>query len=351
MIYDKIKIYVTKRVADILEKDAESFELFKRDGITPNKNSLVSLLLINYSEEFQAKQNSLVDKIDLLIKKSASSDKQDKLRNEILDELNKEYAKGETEKTDKAISLKPTKDTEPLIEYVEQYLLKDKSLSEYFRNMFTSYALLPQDKREEIIFKSQYEGLTNAIRSGKKVFITYRNSKKRAEISPFAFARTKEEMHVYLLAVENGTPATFRLSRIRTVKPLYKDASFDDNQLRTFDKMQKYGPQFIYSDVGEIAVKLTVEGLNKYRKIYVHRPIPKKIDGDVFLFDCSEMQVISYFERFGGDALILYPLSVRKKVLGFYNKAIAEYTKLESREKEKYIEEQKKKSHRKPKDE
>ena len=47
-MYEKIKTYTTKRVGDILSKDAENFGFFKTDGITPNKNALLSCLLVNY---------------------------------------------------------------------------------------------------------------------------------------------------------------------------------------------------------------------------------------------------------------------------------------------------------------
>ena len=59
MIYDKIKIYVTAHVADILTKDTEAFEFFKKDGTTLNKNALLTRLVVNYSDEFREKENEL----------------------------------------------------------------------------------------------------------------------------------------------------------------------------------------------------------------------------------------------------------------------------------------------------
>ena len=58
MIYDKIKIYVTAHIADILTKDTEAFEFFKKDGTTLNKNALLTRLIVNYSDEFRERKTS-----------------------------------------------------------------------------------------------------------------------------------------------------------------------------------------------------------------------------------------------------------------------------------------------------
>ena len=56
-MFEKIKTYTTKRVSDILSKYAENFGFLKSDGITPNKNALLSALLINYFDIYnQQKQ-------------------------------------------------------------------------------------------------------------------------------------------------------------------------------------------------------------------------------------------------------------------------------------------------------
>ena len=56
---DKIKINVTAHTAAILQKDAEAFEFFKKDGRTLNKNALLTRLIVNYDETFRAKEHEL----------------------------------------------------------------------------------------------------------------------------------------------------------------------------------------------------------------------------------------------------------------------------------------------------
>lgn len=329
MTYDKIKIYVTPRVGDILAHDADSFEFYKSDGVTPNKNALLSNLIINFSQEFTERQKKLYDKIDVELKRVFISDSvREDLCNELANKINRELSVDSTERFNRLVSLKPTKETFPLIEYTENYLLKGASLSEYYRNMFTLYAGFSQDKREEIIFKENYDILSKAINEGKKVFITTRAKGKFYELSPYAFARSKEEMHVYLLTLNKNRCSTLRLSRIESVVILNKTATFPENALSTFKKMQEYGPQFYYQEGAEdIVVRLTRSGINRYRKIYVHRPIPKRIEGNLYYFDCSHNQVIEYFKRFGDEAYVVSPLSVREGMFNFHYRAVKSYRK------------------------
>lgn len=327
MTYDKIKIYVTPRVGDILSNDADSFEFYKADGVTPNKNALLTKLIVNYSQEFNERQERLYDRINGELKKLYIDEQtRDVLCNELANKVNKELSLDSTERFNRLISLKPTKETAPLIEYAEHYLLKGASLSEYYRNMFTAYASYTQDKREEIIFKDNYDLLSKAINEGKKVFITTRAKARFHEISPYAFARSKEEMHVYLLTEKRNRCRTIRLSRIESVVILKKVATFNEKTLETFKKMQKYGPQFYYlANEEEIVIRLTKAGVDKYRKIYVHRPIPKKIEGDLYYFDCSTNQVVEYFKRFGDEAYVVSPLSTREEIFNFHYRAVKAY--------------------------
>lgn len=328
MTYDKIKIYVTPRVGDILAHDADSFEFYKADGVTPNKNALLTNLIVNYTQEFNERQERLFERIDkeLKVLPYLSDDVREGLCNELASKVNKEIASDSTERFNRLISLKPTKETAPLLDYAENYLLKGSSISEYYRNMFTAYASFTQDKREEIIFKKNYDTLSKAINEGKKVFITTRSKARFYELSPYAFARSKEEMHVYLLTLNKNRCRTIRLSRIESVVILKKEATFDEASIVTFKKMQEYGPQFYYlANEEDIVIRLNKAGVKRFHSIYVHRPIPKKVEGDLYYFDCSTNQVVEYFKRFGDEAYVLSPTKVREEIFNFHYRAVKAY--------------------------
>ena len=262
---EKLKIYVTARIAEILLKDAEGFEFFKSDGRTVNKNALLTRLIVNYHLKFAREQE---ETIAFLKKKIApvtrlAADALDSLCCGICEKLNERVAASNGEKFDKLISLKPTKESEPLINYIEQYSLAGRTLSEYFRSMFAAYASLPQDKREE-------------IKEKKQIFITTKNNRfRRMEISPYSISNSKEELHLYVLATQPRGCITVRLSRITSVVQLPAEAKFTQENIAALQKMIKYGPQFRCRDnEDEVLVKLTAAGIEKFKKIYVHRPVP-----------------------------------------------------------------------------
>lgn len=323
---EKIKIYVTERIESVLEKDAEGFEFFKSDGRTVNKNALLTKLIVNYHTNFTEQQTVLMN---FLKNKMKSVSANEKTLNDLCFDLSEKLSGFDIvrgEKFDRMVSLKPTKESESVIEYIEEYCLMGRTLSEYFRSMFASYASLPQDKREQIIFKTQYDAIRQAIKDKKCVFVTTtRNENKRYELSPYDIATSKEEMHCYVLGfIWSCNP--MRLSRIKSVTQIAKDARFSKKQIETFEKMKLFGPQFRYGlDDGEVLVELTQNGINKFGNIYVHRPIPTKVEGNRYYFECSHMQVVQYFERFGEDAKVIYPNSVREEIIDFHKRALEAY--------------------------
>ncbi len=327
---EKLKIYVTERISAILEKDAEGFEFFKKDGRTVNKNALLTNLIVNYYKNFTRQQNELLTFLKNKISSSVSLAERslNGLCFDLCEKLNERNAAPNGEKFDKLVSFKPTKESEPVIDYIEQYCLAGRTLSEYFRSMFASYAALPQDKRELIIFKPQYEAVMQAVKAKKCVFITTRRGTgQKIECAPYGVVNSKEELHCYVLTAAAGCKP-IRLSRIVSVTPLSADAFFTQTQIEIFEKMKAYGPQFFYgaNDV-EVLVELTDKGVDKFKKFYVHRPVPVKIDNNLYYFNCSHAQIVHYFVRFGEDAKIIYPEFVRNKIYNFHRRAMSVYEK------------------------
>ena len=337
MIYEKIKIYVTPRILEIIEKDAESFEFFKKDGVAVNKNDFLTKLIVNFSDDFRLSQNQKFEFLKNTIGKKSSLDdfSLDNLCAEICRRENDLNSAPEGEKFTKLISLKPTKESGPVIEYIENCNLHGSSLSEYFRNMFATYSSLPQDKRESIIFKNQKIAILEAIKSKKKIFITVTHSSKSSmEVCPYALVNTKEEMHGYLLACRDNSCLPLRMSRITGVTILQDTATFSERHIKVFDKMIEYGPQFPCGiNDAEIQVELDDLGKQRFKKFYVHRPVPYKVEGDVYFFRCSHDQVISYFKRFGLHAYILSPEHVRRGLMNFHKETYRHYKKREEKEK------------------
>lgn len=327
MLEEKIKIYVSREIEDIITKDAESFEFFKRDGVTVNKNALLTRLIVNYSDLFHQKQEEMIDY--MCEKLSAEGLKKGTYLLRLCAEMS-ERIQGMSSalaggKFDRPLSIKPTKASAPTISYIEQVCLYGASLSEHFRNMLASYASLPQDEREKIIFKAEYEAIESAIEKRKKIFLTMSNKKSPSvTVSPYKITSSREELHVYLLAVSaNKGASPIRLSRITSVTVLNEQAEFTEQDTSILERMLKYGPQFIYrKDEPQAIVELTERGVEKFRKLYVHRPIPDKVEGNRYYFSCSHFQLLNYFVRFGEDAYVIEPKRLRGDILHFYKRGV-----------------------------
>lgn len=326
---EKLKIHVSQSVYKLLVKDCESFEFYKGDGRTVNKNAFLTALICNYYRSYQNKEEAMRTSIrNILKEENIRCSDPEYLVNRLFSRIQREVSSEEKERVSSVLSLKPTKESAPVISYISNCLLSGSSLSEFFRNMFSSYAMLPQDQREKIIFRAQYDAIQSAIRQNRKIFFSTKEGNSiEHESSPYAITESKEELHCYLLTKYNGQCRTYRLSRITAVTILPKMRELTDSDIQLFEKMVEYGPQFDYraSDATTI-VFLTKYGKNLYQKLYLHRPKADFIEGSYYYFNCSRDQLSVYFRRFGKEAYVISPASLRAELLRFYKGALARYS-------------------------
>ncbi|MBO4919492.1 MAG: WYL domain-containing protein, partial [Erysipelotrichaceae bacterium] len=271
---EKIKIYIPESVNNILLKDMELFEFFKKDG-SLNKNEFYNTLIVNYYEQYEENQSAIFSHIiDSISERSTVSESEAKdIAADILQYVDVRTYQLDRQKYDVAIAMKPTRKSADDIDYIQNCLLGNSTLSNYFRNMFASYSLLPQDKRETIIFKQNFDLIKEAIEKDRKIYFTTTKNDAPHIVSPYAIANSKEELFNYLISRYKDYPYSFRISRIRQVKILNESRDISEGLVRIFEWMEKYGPQFSY-DVRKphlpIVVKLTENGKRQYRSMYLH---------------------------------------------------------------------------------
>ncbi len=329
---EKIKIYIPKSVNAILLKDMENFEFFKKDG-SLNRNEFYNTLILNYYEQYEESQGEIFSHIQEIIRENTSlkSSVVSDIAANILQFVDVRNFDLSEQKYDIAIAVKPTKKSSADIEYIQSCLLADSTLSNYFRNMFASYALLPQDRREAILFKDTFEKIREAIESDRKIYFTTRKNEKPHIVSPYIISNSKEELFNYLICQYKSYPYSFRVCRIRQVKILNEGRDLNDGIQEIFDKMILYGPQFAYQvrkPAQTIKVLLTDRGKEQFKSIYLHRPQPSSIDGDIYSFDCSRTQAFQYFCKFGANALILEPEDLQADLHRFHGYASKRYSQL-----------------------
>ena len=328
---EKIKIYVPESISSILLKDMELFEFYKKDH-TLNRNDFYNTLVMNYYETYQADNSDIYEHIKAVV--AENSGREDYEDSDIADRILR-YIESRTNhlegpKAEVTLSMKPTKSSRRAIGYIQDCLLRNSTLSSYFRNLFASYVLLPQDKRERIIFREKFEVIEEAIANDRKIYFTTSANEAPHIVSPYSLSSSKEELFNYLLAEYNGKAYSFRITRLKKVVMMAETSSISAENEKIFRKMEKYGPQFSYAGNTadeEIRVRMSDRGKEMYEKIYIHRPVLKRIEGDVYVFDCSQNQAYQYFIRFGRNAVVEAPKSLQDDIVRYYSSSLRAYRK------------------------
>lgn len=339
---EKINVYVPENIGIMLENDAMMFEVYKRDGRTINKNKFLGLLISGYYGDYVTEARTAYDMILASLRANDIHEKKvEQIAECILRDIVLPEVPSRKGKNPARLSLKPTKDNEALIEQIMMNLGGEDYISQYFCRMFMSYCDKPFSKREQIIFKNNYETLQMACGTGKSLtFKTIWNAKNIHEVIPYKVVTGPEEMFNYLLCAElnpiteKQEARTFRLNRIDRINYGRSMSSIDDSVVHYLDRMLQYGPQYMINDSEESCVRLTDSGVRNFSRIYYGRPkverVEEKEDGHYYFFRCSKDQVFFYFRRFGyEDAEIISPEPLRKKMIDFHSMALSMYQERE----------------------
>ena len=322
---EKYKIYLSEDTKTRLATDAELFE-FTRENGTVNLNGFLKELIVNYFDQYRNDNEELLSSVlgELTSVKELKPKAASNLANKIIRTYitNKESASGKSA----VITLTVSGQSYEIIKIIENNLLKDNSLSGYIKDMFLSYLSIPRSKREEIIFKDTYEAINKAISENRLLSFTSRGHDHKAIVEPYIIATSKEEQFSYLLCHDQRQRKnrSFRISRLSNV--FITSHTFNRDQ-KIEDELTRKGlrsPHSMSADIHAV-VQMTERGKQMYQMIVKNRPYVTYIDGDNYHFDWPEMQLEDYFRRFGKDAVVISPKSLKSKLRNYYSKALEAY--------------------------
>ena len=332
---DKINIYVPRDVGAILENDAIQFEVLKKDGYTVNKNKFLRLLIQGYYDSYIEESHKMYDSIYVILKQEGLSREQcNILSNSILKSVCLPEIPTRKGKNPVKLSLKPTKEIEPLINQIMLDLGTNDYVSQFFCRMFMNYCEKPFSEREHIIFKENYNFISQACNKNHTIrFTTIWNPSVVHEVIPYKLAISKEAMFTYLLCGEKNKytgvleAKSYRLNRLTGLGYGKNNELLSEEVEKYLNKMILCGPQFAINDNEISCVKLTEEGRIYFNRIYYGRPKPDKIlkveDGWLFYFDCSKEQLYQYFKRFEKNrADVIEPQSLKLRIKYFHEEAL-----------------------------
>ncbi len=337
VIPEMITIHIPERIDRALRRDAEYFEIYKRNGEV-NYRGFLSQLLIGYHERYQIEMQRKADRIKACVEKEVLNPEQAKrLTRELLPiAFSKEESKAGQQKKVQ-VSLRQRKDTSNIITSIIQSIPASESWTPYFCDMFSAYCDKPIYERERIIFFKNTEAITKACE--KEAGLIFSLTGRPAEfhkVIPYEFVYGSDELYNYLLCQEWSNrnkryeARAYRLCRILEPRlDLSMDNSLDSDVKKHLEMMKKYGPQYLINEDIETCVRLTKEGRDSFRAIYQGRPVRMKKGGNEskpdekgnidYYFECSQTQLYLYFRRFNPkEATILYPESLKKKLREFH---------------------------------
>lgn len=325
---EKIKVSISKTILNLLKKDCADFKIVKENG-APNMNLFINTLIVNFYEEFSASEETLHDDI----RKSLSvipDYYKEKVFNDIVKIVAKKSELTETKKDTTTFSFKPTKMSEKALLYVENVLLQSESISSFYRRLFIAYSQKTKNEREKIIHKENFELLQKAIKKQVMVCIKLKSGTINNNVSVYSVSPAKDELFNYVLSFSEKRNNTNRLASIQTVTLLSKSAHIPEENTLLFNRQIECGAQYpMYNTDDEpIKVQLTEKGKTLFEKIYLYRPTPVSIDGDIYTFNCSANQILYYFERFGESALILHPKKLGIFMRNYHYYALKKYKTL-----------------------
>ena len=337
-IMDKKDICVPEWVGKRVEEDTESFEFYKKDG-NLNKNLFLRHLVVGYYYDYLNNNKKKINDIsDILLNNNVPEESINEISESILKSVVLPPVPTRKGKNPKKLSLKPSKDMATLMLTIERNLGPSDSLSQYLCRMIMSYCELPFSEREKIIFSDLFSEIERYCASNNKTgtVISIRTIWKPDiihNVIPYKITTAKDERYNYLLCAEitNGKQEAraYRINRIIDIEE--SGSSLISDEIRkNLDRMLIDGANFrIKNDDENAIVRLTQDGILSYKRIYNGRPKPYRIcdNGETcdYYFDGSNEQLFLYFRRFGSDAEIISPKSLRERMHRFYSDGAALY--------------------------
>jgi hypothetical protein len=252
-----------------------------------------------------------------------------------------QHARHDTEAAKRFTSLKPrtyVKEIPRLQNRVVEILRRQQgviasayggSAGRYVKSVIEQYASLAYSERGRIFFARTVKELEAAIRNRER--ITVETPEGRFSMRPYRIDTDKITAHTYLTGYTKDADGTermnvFRLSRIRGIDNDGEPGALSELEIdRIKDALEKRGVPFLRDEPQEIRIRLSDRGQELYSRLIHNRPIYGSRDRDIYTFNCTATQAEYYFFKFGAEAEVIEPPSLREKFITLYREAISVY--------------------------
>ena len=208
--------------------------------------------------------------------------------------------------------------------------------SKYLKALVEEYARLSPSRREQVYYRDLLEGeLQPAVDAGYLLSVSVNG--RWFWVRPYCVTSDLFNSHLYLVGMSRpeGAPeseeqiASFRVTRLAQVRrrshPRGRLTADDRRDIE--EKIRQVGVQYLIGTGDRICVRLTPKGRREFLQRSYMRPMPERVEKDLYYFSCTAMQVRNYFLSFGADAEVLEPESLRQEFIRVYREALDLYEK------------------------
>lgn len=331
---EQARIRLSKYAEDIITFDISVWG-------SKSRTSFINTIILNYYESANASigrrldeyRNGLLELNDL----NANSfiDKLVNQKQIELENLTKSYSQEEL--------MPSTSPTRLQVAVMDLLFNEDSDMSEdlyytsvpkYLAAIIEEYSRLPYVKRERIYYKDKFDAIEEAILLEKQIRISTKNLS--FYVVPYAIMTDPLSTANYLVGFSykgnedknNKTICSFRMSAIQKVKRENSKSGKIHNKdaIAMTQAIQAKGVMYLLADTtDEIVVKFSNHGIRLYERLLHMRPNVFEVDGNIYKFNCSIEQAKTYFFKYGKDAEILAPLSLREYFSNGYIDAYNNY--------------------------
>ena len=338
---NKLRIPLSAYAAQIIDNDCLAF--------SQKKTTLINAVILNYYQNADCSislrlRDFRAELKDCFPEKKANED--------IIERL----VEGRAKKLSAFYSQKKPADMNwqiTLNKKVKEFLTQDTYTCEeryygqrpgrYVRSIIEEYAQLPYYRREEIVYKELLDTINAGIKG--HYILNLKNVKgSHISIRPYSIETDPLSMYHYLVGYsvphtdladesEPKYPAqvlSIRISRLVSAEIQFlQSGKISDQEARQIQRgLQQKSVQFVSGRSSTIKVRLTDAGIKKYEAQLHLRPNTigrDPADDHIYLFECTEAQILYYFFSFGKDVMVLEPQSLAEKFTADYKEALQQY--------------------------
>lgn len=332
----KIRLTFSQRAKITISEDMAIFGVAK-------ESTFINTVFYNYSPEAKSSIYSYLEEYENTLKDLFSEAK--------LDDISKKIV------IDKLLSVEKQKIKEEISNNIETkgitklYHINDENIeylsdcceneyysqpSKYIRSVIEEYCKLPFIKRQRIFRKDIYDIIERACNEKRilKIKSPYLNKGEFFYVYPYKIVPDPLHMQSYLVCYSRKNTddekekrlASFSMTRVNRPTILSRTFHFTKEEKKYIEnQLSINSPAYFVGNLKTIKVKLTERGKQYYNSRIHSRPEKKEIVGDIYIFECTEQQILNYFFSFEADAEIISPESLRNRFKETYEKGLKIY--------------------------